>query len=479
MSRPPLILLINPWITDFAAHDLWAKPMGLLILASLLKEGGCGVQFIDCLDRHDVFTNTHPDVLRGAAKKFGTGKYPRLPIPKPEAYSGFPRYYYRHGIHPESFRRKLREIGKPDMVWVTSVMTYWYPGVRETIRVVREELPEVPVWLGGIYATLCPGHAVRTTGADRVFTGRLSELPGFIAASTGFEPGNAASWNDFSLLPPPALELINTIDYVPILTSVGCPFHCPYCASGKLQPEWKHSTPLKIHDTVMNAHTLFGAGDFAFYDDALLLDADRSLKPALELLSRERIPIRFHVPNAIHIRALSREWCDLMRESGFKTIRLGLETTADAKSLEWGGKVNTQMFLRGVENLLNAGFEKEEVGVYLLCGVPGQTPEEVADAIQTVKSAGVRPYVAEYSPIPGTPMWDRAVSLSAFDIEDEPLYHNNTFFACRRDEFTYEDMVALKRLARPESVSAQRKSRLVKKSALIRSGVQDRSTSEK
>jgi len=26
------ILLINPWIYDFAAYDLWVKPLGLLSL---------------------------------------------------------------------------------------------------------------------------------------------------------------------------------------------------------------------------------------------------------------------------------------------------------------------------------------------------------------------------------------------------------------------------------------------------------------
>ncbi|MEN6442101.1 MAG: radical SAM protein [Syntrophobacter sp.] len=450
MSHTPLILLVNPWLTDFAAHDLWAKPMGLLILASLLKEGGCGVEFIDCLDRHDALTNSHPDVLRGAAKKFGTGKYPRMPIPLPEAYSGFPRYYYRHGIHPESFRRKLRLARKPDMVWVTSAMTYWYPGVKETVRLVREELPGVPVWLGGIYARLCPGHAARTIGADRVVTESLSEMPGMVARSTGYELKNTASWTDFGLLPPPALELVDTLDYAPLLTSVGCPFRCPYCASGRLQPDWKRSRPEKIRRAILDAHELLGARDFAFYDDALLLDADDSLKPVLESLARERLSLRFHVPNALHIRALSSEWCDLMRGAGFKTLRLGLETTADAKNREWGGKVNTRMFLKGVENLLSAGFEREEIGVYLLCGVPGQTPAEVAEAVETVKSAGVRPRIAEYSPIPGTPMWDRAAALSAFDIEGEPLYHNNTFFACRRSGFTYQDMVDLKRQARPE-----------------------------
>jgi hypothetical protein len=66
----------------------------------------------------------------------------------------------------------------------------------------------------------------------------------------------------------------------------------------------------------------------------------------------------------------------------------------------------------------------------------------------------VRPRIAEYSPIPGTPMWADAVAACRFDLEGEPLYHNNTFFACRRPDFTYEDMLALKETARNASRKA-------------------------
>ena len=34
------LLLINPWIFDFAAHDLWGKPLGLLLLGGLLRARG-------------------------------------------------------------------------------------------------------------------------------------------------------------------------------------------------------------------------------------------------------------------------------------------------------------------------------------------------------------------------------------------------------------------------------------------------------
>ncbi len=447
--RAPLVLLINPWITDFAAYDLWAKPMGLLFLASLLKEGGCGTAFIDCLDRRDPFTNSHAAVLPGRDKKFGTGKYPRMRIAKPEPYAGFPRHFHRHGIHPESFRRKLVEIEKPDIVWVTSIMTYWYPGVLEAIRMVRDVFPAVPVWLGGIYARLCPDHAARWSGADRVITEDLARIPEMICELTGFALSNARVWGDFSSWPLPALDLLKPAPgYAPVLTGVGCPYRCPYCASARLQPKRAGFDSRRIMDQIEWGRNELGISDFAFYDDALLLDAEHALRPVLEKIAKDGPRIRFHVPNALHVRALSKDWCDLLYASGFRTIRLGLETALDGRSLEWGGKVDAEMYLEAVARLFEAGFSNDDVGAYLICGLPGQRPEEVAESIRFVRQSGAHPHIAEFSPIPGTPIWNKAAALSTFDIKAEPLYHNNTFFACRRPDFTYADMVALKGLAR-------------------------------
>ncbi len=44
------ILLINPWICDFAAYDFWIKPIGLLYIAGLLRQDGYNVELIDCLN---------------------------------------------------------------------------------------------------------------------------------------------------------------------------------------------------------------------------------------------------------------------------------------------------------------------------------------------------------------------------------------------------------------------------------------------
>jgi hypothetical protein len=448
MPKPPFVLLVNPWIMDFAAHDLWAKPMGLLMLGSLLREGGCGVGLIDCLNRDDAFSNASPDLMAGKDRVFGTGKYPRMLVPKPRIYAAIPRRYHRYGIHRESFRRQALDLPKPDVIWVTSHMTYWYPGVFETIGCLRELFPSVPIWLGGIYAKLCREHAEAFSGADRVIAGNLEDLPALIEASTGFKPTNPQSWYSSNVSVSPALDLLPRLTYAPLLAGVGCPFRCPYCASFLLQPAQARRSAGAILDEILRCRDRFGVSDFAFYDDALLLDAEMTLKPALDRMVRDGISLRFHTPNALHVRALSREWCDLLFASGFKTLRLGLETARRDRQRAWGGKVEAEMFITGVENLRAAGFASDSIGVYLLAGLPGQSVEEVHESIEWIHDVGVQPYLAEYSPVPGTALWPEACQISPFDLAAEPLTHNNTFLACRRDDFTLQDLETLKASAR-------------------------------
>jgi len=44
------LLLVQPWIYDFSAHDFWLKPYGLLKLGGLLRKKGYTLGFVDLLD---------------------------------------------------------------------------------------------------------------------------------------------------------------------------------------------------------------------------------------------------------------------------------------------------------------------------------------------------------------------------------------------------------------------------------------------
>ena len=129
-------------------------------------------------------------------------------------------------------------------------------------------------------------------------------------------------------------------------------------------------------------------------------------------------------------------------------MRLGLETADDERQHQLGAKVKPGAFSAAMENLTQAGFQPDQIGVYLLCGLPGQDRAEVVESIRMVKDHGARPYLAEYSPIPGTSLWQEALRCSPFDLANEPLHHNNSILPCRSESFGLEDLQQLKQLCR-------------------------------
>jgi len=144
-----------------------------------------------------------------------------------------------------------------------------------------------------------------------------------------------------------------------------------------------------------------------------------------------------------------------MKESGFATIRLGLETSDPALQEATGGKVSNDEFLRALENLTRAGFNPSDTGVYILCGLPGQHAREVLDAVEFVRSSGARPVIAEYSPLPGTGMWEKAVRTSRYPLDEDPLLHNNTLLPCAWEGLDLSMYREIRLAAGSEAPSAQ------------------------
>jgi radical SAM superfamily enzyme YgiQ (UPF0313 family) len=428
------LILINPWIYDFAAYDLWSKPLGLLTLATFLRNRGLRIRLIDCLDiHHPAMTGTHGPVRRA----YGTGKFLRQRALRPEALKDVPRSYSRYGISTQLFLEELRAVRQPLAVLVTSLMTYWYPGVHEAVQMVREIHPGTPVLLGGIYARLCNAHALQKSGAHEVIgDGGTHDFSMLLRALDRFGVKFEPSSQPFLY---PSFDLLNRADYVCLQTSTGCPFRCHYCASRFLNPEFIRRDPLEVLEEILFWQTTRGVEDFAFYDDALLVGFESHLGLLLEQVVKMKRPVRFHTPNALHVREVTPSVAKLLFASGFKTIRLGLETSDMGLHHVLDGKVSPGEFDEAVRNLSLAGFDRKDIGVYILAGLPEQSVASVAESAEYVVRTGATPYLAEYSPIPHTPLWEKAVSCSEYNLVSEPLFHNNSLLPCwnhdQRKEF--------------------------------------------
>ncbi len=442
-AKKPRILCVNPFIHDFAAYDVWASPMGLLLLAALLRDRSFPVDYIDCLCRF------HPRSGKIPPDKQGRGPYLKTPLPLPPGLETMKRRFSRYGIPPEWFREDLKNTLRPDLVLVTSMMTYWAGGVRETIGIIRETWPDVPVVLGGIYATLYADHARRHSGADRVVEGPgehvlFEVVEEFTGARIETRPESLTLDN----LPYPAFDLQRHIAHIPVRTSVGCPNRCAYCASGVLAPTFSRRSPEKVVDEIMFWHRRHGVIDFAFYDDALLTGSGIHARRIFEGIIEQKATLRFHTPNALHVREIDDSMAVLMRKAGFYTLRLGVESTDFSERKNLDQKVTETDFHRAVTALKNAGFKKEQIGAYLLTGLPGQTLAEVERSIRGVLAAGITPVMTHYTPIPHTALWDEAVKHSPFPLEKDPVYTNNSIWPCLDQGFSWEDMTRLRRLAR-------------------------------
>ncbi len=438
----PHILCINPWVHDFAAFDFWAKPLGLLSLAAILREQGLRVSYIDCLDRFHPEEPEPPKVLWD-----GRGPFRKTRIDVPSGLETSGKKFSRYGIKPQWFETDLKKVKKPDIIFVTSLMTYWASGVKETIQMIKSVYPDVPIVLGGIYASLCHDHACKETLADVVVKGPgENQLAGIIERFTGVELDAAHLSGDPDLdgLPFPALDLQHSIAYAPIITSRGCPFSCEYCASSFLEPRLRQRSPEIVFGEIEYWHKQFQVKNFAFYDDALLVNAKTHAFPLFERIIASKMDLFFHTPNALHIRGITRQAARLMFDAGFKTIRLGLETTDFSTDRSHDVKVAENEFFTAIEHLRAVGFTKDQVGAYLLCGLPGQNLDEVEASVQFVKQSGIMPVLAYYTPIPHTPMWDTAVKQSKYNLLEHPVFTNNTLFPCVRSTHDLKRISQLK-----------------------------------
>jgi len=395
------VLLVNPWIYDFSAYDFGIKPVGLLRIGQSLREKGAKVSLVDCME--------------GCSRRkdeYGFSKIRKEKIDKPDILKGIERAYFRYGIPISEFLKKISAISEVDEIYVTSGMTYWYPGVHLAIKLLKERFNKVPVTLGGVYATICHKHACLTSNADIIWKGGFFDK-GYFCRS-GFYP---------------AYDLLLDKEILPIQLTAGCPFRCTYCASRMFNSKFEMKDPVNLFEEVMHYNRAFGTKSFVFYDDALAYKSSEGIKRFLRLIIASGAQFTFHTPNGLHARFIDEELAELFKKTNFRDLRISLETSDEGVQQFTGGKVSNNDLKLALRNLKEAGFAKKDLGIYILMGASYIDMESTMDDIIFINSLGAKAILASYSPIPGTLDYKVLVKNKIIKDNIDPLWHNKTIFS--------------------------------------------------
>jgi radical SAM superfamily enzyme YgiQ (UPF0313 family) len=403
----PKILLLNPPIYDFAAYDFWLKPYGLLSIAGYLR-GRADFIIFDYLDRLHPFMAGQKELQ---FDEWGRGRFYFEKIASPPCLEQIPRYFRRFGLPRSMFQHFLAKQQPCDFVFIQTMMTYWYKGIEEIIEDVRKAWPEAKIILGGSYATLCSSHAQRL-GADFLMQGTdMRPLWEYVNIAPDLE--QPALWEAYEKLNVGALKL-----------SDGCPFNCTYCSVPKVYGKFK-ARPMERSLAELQLLVKLGVENIAFYDDALLFEAEKVLMPFLEEVLKCNIKVNFHTPNALNARFITKKLAELMVRAGFKTFYLGFESTSSEWQQRTGSKISSDELAQAVKHLITAGAESTNITAYQILGHPYTNIQELEASMRFVNRLGIRGMLADFSPIPGTP--DGEYCRKWVDM-DEPLFHNKTAF---------------------------------------------------
>ncbi|MCK4500567.1 hypothetical protein KAU11_08715 [Candidatus Babeliales bacterium] len=120
----------------------------------------------------------------------------------------------------------------PDVIYITSLFTFYWQAVHETIDAMISYFPHAEIKVGGIYASLCPDH-IKTKYKNRVSVhiGVMKEVEKFLP--------------DYSLVPDYDGDIV--------FASRGCVNKCKFCAVPILEPNF--SAKRSIKNQLFDEHT--------------------------------------------------------------------------------------------------------------------------------------------------------------------------------------------------------------------------------
>ena len=378
------ILLLNPCIVQAQGinNATITPPLGLAYLAAVLEKDGHRVQIIDA------------NIL------------------------GIPaREICRH----VSF--------KPDLVGI-SVNIVSYQGGLECARAIKSCYLDVPIMLGGAYASsLAAVILQRNPCVDAVVCGEgevtIREIR--YGQEYPFLDVDGVIWRDHNRIVHNNLRgLISNLDELPfpayhllpdlrhyktrkrlgrvgyVMTSRGCPSPCSFCNSSIFGKIWRPHSVERVVEEIMSQVRDFGIQQIDILDDNFTFDIGRAKEILIRLQQNSR-KLHINLQNGVRVDRMDEDLLIQMKKAGVFKIGFGVESA----------NAEVQKDIRKYVDLEKAVFlvrKARSLGIitygFFILGLPGDTPARMKETVDF--AIRMNAHFANFSiciPFPGTELF--------------------------------------------------------------------------
>lgn len=302
---------------------------------------------------------------------------------------------------------------RPDLVGLTMLMDEYAASAHRAAALVKAALPDIPVVLGGVYATVNVDLAVRDAALDYVVIGEGEEVfPALLRHLNGGGPfpscgvarhgagpplpPRAPFIRDLDALPLPAYRLVDfpryaaragrvSVDgprafpYARVFTSRGCPVGCAFCqAEAVAGKAFRPRSAGSVLRELEWLKTTYGVRFVIFDDDNLLFDRARAVELFRGMIDR-RLGLSWNTIGVAAFR-LDAELLALMRESGCVYMDLAVESGVPRVLKEI---IRKPVDLERVPALVSrAQALGIETAAHIIVGFPGETWDEIRQSVR-------------------------------------------------------------------------------------------------
>jgi radical SAM superfamily enzyme YgiQ (UPF0313 family) len=206
-------------------------------------------------------------------------------------------------------------------------------------------------------------------------------------------------------LPKPAYKYLPMKKYnitgrnlLPIISSRGCPFQCPFCVATQMfGAQFRARSPKNVLDELEWLRDEYGAEGIAFQDDTLTFDKKRTVDICDGIIER-----KINLPWGCGTRAdvVTKEVLDKMSKAHCNETMFGVESGCQRMRDVLKKRVSTEQIEKAIKWTKEAGIF---VTVSVILGYPGETKEtlqETLDFVRRVEPDDV--WLCHATPYPGT-----------------------------------------------------------------------------